>query len=268
MASSIQIHAAKALDQAAAHLIEAAGNDPFVSRRDARNKVAGLSGEMADLVQRFYRFIDDRDDEKGARVTAKDVDKYTAYVKKYFIDDFDLEAYDQNRSSTGLPLPARLATDLVSILKRIGEKGALAENDMESTLQELCEGLFFDGFASEAEGPVAPVFLDTDVEAITEASITRAFKLDPNNVDQKIDRFFRVTDDADFWPNFIQANEFRKKTVQAGQLRDYMLGNLDELTAIILGLDNLATDSAHRTLIVGLNNDGDIAGFETVIIWT
>ena len=268
MASPIQIHAAQALDQAAAHLIEAAGNDPFISRRDARNKVGSLSGEAADLVERFYRFIDDRDDEKGARVTAKDVEKYSAYVKKHFIDNFDLDNYDQSRSSAGLPVPARLAVDLVSILKRIGEKGALAENDMESTLTALCEGLFIDDFGSEAEGPVIPLFLDTDVQEITEASIIAAFNLDQNNVDEKVERFFPLTDDPSFWPDFIQANELRNKTAQAAQLRDYMLANLSQLTVVLLGVDNLATDSAHRTLVVGLNDDGDIAGFETIVIWT
>lgn len=66
-----KVHAA--LDKAAANILSAAGDDPFVSRKDIRQKLMELEGVEQQLTSVFYRFMDHRDYKPGARITKKHI---------------------------------------------------------------------------------------------------------------------------------------------------------------------------------------------------
>jgi hypothetical protein len=68
-----KVHAA--LEKAAQNILEAAGDDPIVSRKDIREKLKELEGVEQQLTGIFYRFMDHRDYKPGARITKKDIDE-------------------------------------------------------------------------------------------------------------------------------------------------------------------------------------------------
>ena len=83
-----KVHAA--LEQVAQHILDATGDDPFVSRKDIRAKLVELEGVEQQLTRIFYRLIDRRDAKPGARVTQKDVADTLAYAKEKLVDAYDI----------------------------------------------------------------------------------------------------------------------------------------------------------------------------------
>lgn len=275
MGTPTQEAAAAALKSVAEQLIQAGGDDKRISRADARKLTASLTGEEADLAAKFFRFVDDRDDAVGAVVTVKDVEASAIYAEQYLIRQYDLDGFDQNNSSYfSYPKPARVAFELVSILKRIGKKNADSQGKgIEEELDRLTQGLYFDYLGSEAAIDIKTFYKAAEIEDLTIETFAQLMDLDQSNPDEVLDRFFRVDTDPDFWPAFISTNAFAfngftDRTKQATELKEYMEKHLTQLTAIVQGQDNVASFSEHPTFIVGLTSDGTVAGFETAVVWT
>src|SRR5689334_10401642 len=83
------VHAA--LDRAAEQLVNAAGPDGVVSRRDIRAKLLELEGPERALVDILFQFVDRRDAARSARVTRADIDAALAVVRTDLVDRLDLD---------------------------------------------------------------------------------------------------------------------------------------------------------------------------------
>ena len=93
-----KVHAA--LEKAAANILDAAGDDPIVSRKDIRQKLKTLAGVEQQLTSVFYRFMDRRDAKPGARITKKDIDETLAYAKERLVDAYDEPFADSSAMPT------------------------------------------------------------------------------------------------------------------------------------------------------------------------
>ena len=79
-----------AYEHAGQRIIEAGGNDGRTSRADIKDTLDKMEkGNERDLVNMFYRFIDHRDAQSGAQMTATDVNKAVAYAKEKMVDRLD-----------------------------------------------------------------------------------------------------------------------------------------------------------------------------------
>jgi hypothetical protein len=82
-----------ALAQAMTLLKEAAGNDPIVSREDAKILVQDLAATgqavTAEAVQQLFELADGLDSKKGARVTGHKLDVIEGFVNRYLIEQED-----------------------------------------------------------------------------------------------------------------------------------------------------------------------------------
>ncbi len=107
-----------ALERAAQRIIDAAGPDKRVSRADLEGAVAALEGTEKKLVDVFFKFIDHRDHEAGATVTAKDVHKALAYAKEKLVAQYDVNGNGLSKGEIEkMSLTGKLAVQLARELK-------------------------------------------------------------------------------------------------------------------------------------------------------
>jgi len=258
----------QALDIAANHIREAAGEDGITSRRDMRQKLNALNGAERDLADIFYRFMDHRDSKKGARITESDIVDTLAYAKENLVEQYDLNRNGLSKAEIeAMSTTGQLAVRLARKLKKAAlEQSQPSPEEMKQALNDLSTNLRFASFGSEGEGPVKGFYAEGNITEINEQNIQELLNLDFSDVDQQIDRIIEV--EPEVWIDFIDLNTFFGYGDEAEDLKLYMEANLTGLRGIILGLDNLATDSTHRTLVVGITSTKDLAGFETEIYWT
>jgi hypothetical protein len=155
MARLSKQHVYAALEKAAANILSAAGDDPFVSRKDIRLKLRQLPGIERSLTDMFYRFIDKRDYKPGARVTKKDVDATLAYSKEKLIDKYDVNnnglAEDEIKE---MSLTAQLAVRYAQMLQAYAEEGPVETTaQLKKVLAHLGEGLYFPASPEAAAPP-------------------------------------------------------------------------------------------------------------------
>ena len=257
----------EALEIAADHIRQAAGKDGITSRFDIRQKLERLEGTERALVDILYRFIDHRDYRKGARITEADIVAAVEYAKVHMVDKYDLQRNGLSQSEiNNMSTTGKLAVQLARTLKRAGALASKpAPTEIQSQLIELSEGLIFDDFGSEGEAPVKAFFLESDVEEMSSDTLMKALGLDPNDINQRIERIFTP---GMFWERFIDLNEFVERRDQAEELQEFMLTHTRELRVLILGEDVSGAAPQHRTLLVGMTRERDLAGIESYVVWT
>ena len=64
-----------ALQEAAKHLMRAAGQDEKLSTREIRQKLNSLSGEMRDLTEALYLFVVEIDKQGANHIMEKDIEQ-------------------------------------------------------------------------------------------------------------------------------------------------------------------------------------------------
>lgn len=261
--SKSSIHAA--LQIAADHIIEAAGDDPFVSRKDIRAKVKTLQGTEAALTDIFYRFIDHRDAKKGARVTQKDVAAAMEYAKEKIIDKYDLNNNGLSKSEIAeMSTTGKLAVALARELKQAGGLEEIEDaTAWKKELDEMLKGLLYFGPGSEADLAMEAVHLEAKANRITEDLIVKLLNLDLNNKKEIIYRLEArgelLTPSRTFSFDHDGAERAEKINAFAGRY-------LKSYHELIIGEDNYTSE--HPYYLIGLTADGDIAGVLTQLIWT
>jgi hypothetical protein len=94
----------EAFDYAAQRMKEAAGNDKITSRKDIKQMLSGTRGVERSFLGYFSAFVDHADYKKGARITAKDIDRRVQYSK-----DTLVKAYDKNNNGLSNAERARMS---------------------------------------------------------------------------------------------------------------------------------------------------------------
>ncbi|MBK7861085.1 MAG: hypothetical protein IPJ65_21245 [Archangiaceae bacterium] len=114
----------RVLDQAAKAIIDAGGQDGRISRADIKSAIAPMSGVQKQLVDVFFKFIDNRDFKKGATVTPADVKRAVAFAKEKLIAKYDLNQNGLSKDEEKkMSLTGRLAVNLAKALKTAGAAG-------------------------------------------------------------------------------------------------------------------------------------------------
>jgi hypothetical protein len=108
----------RALQLAANTIVEAGGPDGRTSRAELKAKLTTLPTEQKQLVDIFFKFIDNRDFKSGAQVTSKDVKRAVEYAKKHMVAKYDLNNNGLSATEISkMSLTGKRAVDLSRALK-------------------------------------------------------------------------------------------------------------------------------------------------------
>jgi len=261
-----KVHAA--LEHAAQNILDAAGDDPIVSRKDIRNKLMELEGVEQQLTSIFYRFMDYRDAKPGARITKTDIDSTLAYAKDKLVD-----AYDESNNGLSaaeisqMSLTARLAVRFAKLQDQASTSTPTTDQ-LAASLTQLGEGLYFPAWANEADAYLSLFRQDADLQTLTQETFSSALGLDPSNPVEAIQFWHQGRTEYEWIFENYEGYEMETELEAFKTLHTFMEQNMTHLTHVIVGLDGLRPDSEYPVYFVGLTPEGDILGFQTTTIWT
>ena len=263
-----------ALERAAKNIISARGDDPFVSRKDIRNKLKELKGTEKRLTEIFYRFMDHRDYKAGARITQKDVDATLEYAKTYLVDNYDLNQNGLSKSEIEkMSLTGKLAVQFAKELKRAGAEESLKTSEsILEVLTELGKDLLFLGYGSEGDMPLVPFHKEASLTELTEETFYETMGLDPKDKNDELAIFEPGLYQLEDWmlDGYYQLDDQRGWTrlPQVVQLIQFMKSCLKDIHVAIVGRDEYPVNPEHPAYWVGVGPDGDLVGFKSSVIWT
>ena len=260
-----KVHAA--LEKAAQNILDAAGDDPIVSRKDIRTKLKDLEGVEQQLTGIFYRFMDHRDYKPGARITKKDIDDTLAYAKEKLVDAYDVNNNGLSAAEIAkMSLTARLAVRYAILQDQAMEE--VTTDKLYDGLFELGNGLYFPAWANEADAYLSVFRKDADLQELTQGNFSAALGLDPNNNEEAIQLWHQGRSNYEWIFENYEDYEQLAALESFKTLHTFMEKHLTHITHIVVGLDGARRDSEYPVYFVGLTPTGDILGFETTTIWT
>lgn len=256
-----------AFDKAAQHILEAAGNDPIVSRQDIRTKLLSLEGIEQQFTSAFYRFIDHRDAKPGSRITKKDVHEALAYAKEKLVDTYDVNNNGLSAAEiAAMPLLARLAVRY-SLLQDLIQPERTSDA-LYDRLFELGNGLYFPAWANESDAYLSVFRKDANLTELTPQSFRAALGLDPSKPEESIQLWHQGR--ANYAWIFEQYEEYEQLAALESfkTLHAFMEAYLRQLTHIVVGSDGTRSNSEYPVYFVGLSPQGDLLGVQSTTIWT
>ena len=258
----------KTLEETRATLLSAMNGDGIVSRADLRR----LLEQTDDLVQRrfleyFYAFLRKLENRPRMRVTAEVIDNGIDFIQQQIIPNFEIQqsfSPETNQKIAQLHESALpIAMELIRVTK---DNVVLSPREVSDNIAQLQEGLFFDDYGSEAAIPIESFFLEHPVQPLSPDSFASALGIDPNTPKGKVERF----DPAErVFLRFVEQHFYPQLSDKAQTVVDLMLDNLSDHTIIVIGQDNHPDlESNHPVYVVGMGPNGNLAGFQSVVIWT
>ena len=267
-----EVHAA--VDRAAAQLLDAAGPDGIVSRKDIRTKLLALEGKERELVDSLYRFIDRRDGKRSARMTRRDIDDALAYVRKELVDRFDLDNNGLSEDEVArMSELGKLAVSLARTLK--DSTGGNKDEPLAQQLQTIVRrGIYFDNcFGTEGGVDIAFFQADAKLTQVTPDTLRSTLQLKDEPQDEIVR--FEPGEQAlqaiarTYWDDPDLEEDDKKTAAQARKLVELMKANLRDIHAAVLGRnDPELVGSNHPLYIVGLDSAGVLMGLKTFVVWT
>jgi len=248
-------------------LLSAANGDGMVSRADLERLLEQTENpNQRDFMAFFYEFLIKLEDRPNMRVTEDVIDRGIKFIQQGIIRKFEIKTSftvetNQNISyvhEDALPLAQKL-------IKVTGDNVILTPREVSKRIAELQEGLFFDDFGSEAGIQIESIFLEHPHTPLTPTSFVTALGLQPGTPQAYASRFRSA---EEILHRFI---EYQKPDLveNARAIVELMMANLSDLTAIVLGEEFLPEyESNHPTYVVGMGLNGNLAGFESSVIWT
>jgi len=257
-----------ALNRIRQQLLIAAGKDGMVSKNDLRQVMDEAATETERLFYRvFYNFIKDLENRPNMRVTEEVIDQGIQFIEERLFPHFELTSQFSEKAAQQLHAAHPQGYSLSVQLQRLASQMILPSTRMiAERIAQLTDGLIFDDFGSEADQPIKSFYLEADLQELTPKTFVTAMGLDPEDPKNAVARF--VDAEEAFWL-FIDLQRFTKKITEAQQIVDLMRTSLVRNSVIILGEDyNPEVPPQHPVYVIGLGSDGDLAGFESQVIWT
>lgn len=256
------------LQDAAKHLMRAAGQDERLSPREFRQKMSSLSGEKRDLAEALYHFIVDIDKQGANHITENDIE---AGVKRVISEIFPHYAVsEQVMSGTSQKAVGQIAPKTALHLAFQLYQTALSGTVLDAAqvfayVKSYQDGLFFDYLGSESSEAIEAIHIPCNISNLTAESFAEALGLDQNNPEEVVERFREANS---FFPIFVHQHWNADLGEQAQALVDVLTQNLRQHAMAVVGADNRTVDSRHPVYVVGLASDGSLLGFKSYVVWT
>jgi hypothetical protein len=257
-----EVHAA--VERAAAHLLNAAGPDGVVSRKDIRDKLNALEGPERELVDTLYRFIHGRAGKPSARMTKRDIDTALAHVRTEIIERVDLDKNGLSEDEVSrMSELGKLAVTLARTLKDVsGPTGA----QLAQELGKLSKGLFFDCcYGTEGGVGIASFHAAAKLPHLTQDTFRTTLGLTaaPEHDVTKFESGDRALQ------AILKTHWDSPEQEQAEKLVQFMKTHLREVHAALVGQDaGYGRTWEIQVYIVGLDAKGNLVGLKTGVVWT
>jgi hypothetical protein len=265
--TSIQLIDA-ALQEAAKHLMRAAGQDEKLTTREFRQKLNSLSGEMRDLTEALYLFVVEIDKQGVNNITEKDIESAVLRIKsdifpKYVVSEHVMSETDQNKVQEMAPKTGvNLALQLYQTARAAQ---VIPAAQVFVQIQGLTKDLFFDYLGSEASMPIEAVHIPSNLTVLSETTFAQVLGLDQSKPNEVIARYREA---QTFFPIFVRQHLDFGLDTQAQAIVDLMVNNLRQHIIVVQGEDNSSVGAEHPVYVVGLAGDGSLVGFKSTVIWT
>lgn len=258
----------KTLDDTRATLLAATNGDGLVSRADLRRLLEQTKDPIQSrFLESFYGFLIKLEDRPRMRVTEDVIDRGIAFIQDEIIPNFEIKTSFTERTNQEIAQVHKAALPMaMELIRFTADNVILTPREVSEQIAQLTEGLFFDDYGSEAAIPIESFYLAYTNDTISPRAFSEALGLDPDEPKGIVARF----DSADrVLLTFVEQHVFNGLADQAQSVVDLMQENLSDLAIIVLGEDNHPDlEANHPVYVVGIGPNGDLAGFESVVIWT
>lgn len=268
MASIKIVDLSKTLEDARATLLAATNGDGIVSRADLRRMLQQTADpQKARFLEFFYRFLLELENRPRMRVTEEVIDRGIAFIEAQIIPEFEIKTRFQSSTNQKIAQIHKSALPMaMELIRFTADNVVLTPGEVSEQIAQLTAGLFFDDYGSEAAIAISEFFIEHDSDTLSPNSFVKAIGLDPDTPKGEVARF----ENADrALQTFVEQHVWSGLSDQAKAVVELMQANLTNLTIIILGLDNHPDlESNHPVYVIGIGQNGNLAGFESVVIWT
>ncbi len=255
------------LEKTRESLVSAANGDGIVSRDDFQRLLEQTEDAMEKaFLEHFYDFLIQLEDRSGVRVTSTVIHNGIEFIQKDLMPNFEVKLRFTQKTHHKIAQINELAFPMAEELLKITDyRQTLSPREVSEELASYTGELFFDDFGSEAGIPIAPIFLEYSNPNLSPKSFVEALGLDPDEPKGIVSRF----EAADLiLQRFIDKHD-DELAPKARAVVELMEENLSELTAIVLGEDFTPEyESNHPVYVVGIGRNGNLAGFDSFVIWT
>ncbi len=248
-------------------LLSATNGDGIVSRDDMERLLEQTEDPSEKrFLQFFYDFLIQLINRPRMRVTEEVIDEGITFIQEEIIQNFEIKqrfTVDTNQKIAQIhELALPMATELITFT---AENVILTPREVSTRIAELQEGLFFDDLGSEAGIPIESFFVEHTGPDLTPTSFVTALGLIPDTPQAYASRFRSA---EEVLQRFIEKHE-PDLADKARAVVELMEANLSDLTVIVLGEEYLPEyESNHPTYVVGMGLNGNLAGFESAVVWT
>lgn len=255
------------LEKTSETLLTAANGDGIVSRDDFKRLVEQTEDVMEKaFLEHFYDFLIQLEDRSGVRVTRAVIDNGIEFIKKEIMPNFEVKLRFTQKTNQKIDQINELAFPMTEELLKITDyRQTLSPSEVSEAIGQVAGALFFDDLGSEAAIPITPFFLEYSSPTLSPKSFVEALGLNPDEPKGIVSRF----KSADLiLQRFIDKHP-DELAPKARAVVELMEENLSDLTVIVLGEANTPVyESNHPVYVVGIGLNGNLAGFESVVIWT
>ncbi|MEL6256319.1 MAG: nuclease A inhibitor family protein [Bacteroidota bacterium] len=252
-------------------LLSASDGDGIVSRDDFDR----LNEQTEDQVERnflrafYHDFLLTFEDKSGVRVTEELIERGISFIEEQVFANLSIEANSTLETQDEISLKHDAAFQMAQeLINFTSHQVILSPQEVSEKIGELSEGLFFDDMGSEAGIEISSFFLEHPEEQVSPESFISALGLDPTTPQAVVSRLSLFNSAEPILHNFIDRTG-DNLIDQARELIELMEENLEDFKVIVLGEANLgAYDSEHPIYVFGSGKNGNLAGFESRVIWT
>ena len=255
------------LEKTCETLLAASNGDGIVSRVDFQGLLEQTEDEMEKVfLDHFYSFLIQLEDRPGVRVTRAVIDHGIEFIKKEIMPKFEVKQRFTQKTNKEIAQINDLAFPMAEELLKITDyRQTMSPHEVSEEIEKYTGELFFDDFGSEAAIPITPFFLEHPSSDLSPKSFVEALALNPDEPKGIVSRF----EPANLiLQRFIDKHN-DELAPKARAVVELMEENLSDITAIVLGEDNTPVyESNHPVYVVGIGLNGNLAGFDSVVIWT
>ncbi len=255
------------LDKTCQTLLSAANGDGIVSREDFQRLLDGTEDAMEKaFLEYFYDFLIQLEDRPNVRVTKAVIDNGITFIKKEIIPNFEVKLRFTQQTNQKIAQINELAFPMAEELLKITDyRQTLSPREVSEQIGQYTGELFFDDLGSEAAIPIAPFFLEHSNPTLSPKSFVEALGLNPDEPKGVVSRYEPA---GLILERFIDKHNDELKP-KARAVVELMEENLSDLTAIVLGEEYTSDyESNHPVYVVGIGLNGNLAGFQSFVVWT
>lgn len=251
-----------------ASLISAANGDGMVSRADLKQLLEQTENALEKrFIEFFYSFIIKLENRPNMRVTEAIIDQGINFIQEQIIPNFEIQTSFMAPTRQKIAEMHESAYPMaMELIRFTSDRVMLSPKEVSEQIAALSEGLFFDDLGSEAAIPIETFFLEHPNRTLTPSSFVTALGVHPESMEGEVSRF----EPADrILLSFIDKHVSAGLDDKASAVVDLMQTNLSDLKMIVRGEEfNPVFKSEHPAYIVGIGQNGNLAGFQTAVIWT